>query len=140
MLLSKKLKPGQPETKRLVSQYSQSLLNARYRYDLEQRKRFKTIELIIEESFWQPPAKPISGDEIVGIQVGVNEVELQRKVKAAGGKWNYNRKVWEIRYDEVVRLGLMDRLTQEKVSDNGKQADLSTIRNLFPLSERPKTV
>lgn len=140
MLLSKKLKPGQPETKRLVSQYSQSLLNARYRYDLEQRKRFKTIELIIEESFWQPPAKPISGDEIVGIQVGVNEVELQRKVKAAGGKWNYNRKVWEIRYGEVVRLGLMDRLTQEKVSDNGKQADLSTIRNLFPLSERPKTV
>ncbi|MBL8190254.1 MAG: hypothetical protein JNK38_19715, partial [Acidobacteria bacterium] len=53
MLLSKKLKPGQPGTKRLVSQYGQSLLNVRYRYDPEQRNRFKTIELIIEESFWQ---------------------------------------------------------------------------------------
>lgn len=128
MLLSKKLKPGQPGTKRLVTQYGQSLLSVRYRYDAEQRKRFKTVELIIEESFWQPPAKPISGDEIVDLSVGVKEVDLQRKVKAAGGKWNYNRRVWEIRYDAVVKLELTDRITQENISDNGKHSDVSTIR------------
>ncbi len=120
MLLSKKLKPGQPGTKRLVTQYGQSLVSVRYLYDAERRKRFKTVELIIEESFWQPPVKPISDDEIVGLRVGVKEVELQRKVKAAGGKWNYKPGVWEIRYGEVVKLGLTDRITQENISDNGK--------------------
>lgn len=73
MLLSKKLKPGQPDTKRLVAQYSQTLLNVRYRYDAEQCKRFKTVELIIEESFWQPPVKLIPSDQIVGIRIGIKE-------------------------------------------------------------------
>ncbi|MGH9801530.1 MAG: hypothetical protein ACRD82_14290 [Blastocatellia bacterium] len=84
--------------------------------------------MIIEESFWQLPVKSILGDEIVGLRVGVKEFELQRKVKNAGGKWNYNRKAWEIRYDEVVKLGLIDRIAQEKVSDNGKLYDVSGIR------------
>ncbi|MBS1789380.1 MAG: hypothetical protein JST85_16765 [Acidobacteria bacterium] len=128
MLLSKKLKPGQPGTKRLVAQYGQTLLNVRYRYDAEQCKRFKTVELIIEESFWQPPVKSISGDEIVGLRVGIKEVDLQRKVKAAGGKWNYNRRVWEIRYDQVVKLELTDRIAQEYVSNPGNQTDVSIIR------------
>jgi len=38
---------------------------ARYRYDSEQHKRFKTAELIVEESLWQPPAKAISEDKII---------------------------------------------------------------------------
>jgi len=82
---------------------------------------------MIEESFWQPPIKPISEDEVVGLRVGVKEVELQRKGKAAGGKWNYHRRLWEIRYGEVVILDLIDRIAQEKVSDNGKQSNVSTI-------------
>lgn len=128
MLLSKKLKPGQPGTKRLVAQYGQTLLSVRYRYDAKQCKRFKTVELIIEESFWQPPVKPISDDQIVGLRIGVKEVELQRKVKSAGGKWNYNQRVWEIRYDQVVKLELTDRIAQEIVSNNGNQANVSVIR------------
>jgi len=115
-------------TKRLVAQYGQNLRNVRYRYDAEQCKRFKTVELIIEKSFWQPPKKRISNDQIVGVLIGVKEVELQRKVKSAGGKWNYNQRVWEIRYDQVVKLELTDRIAQEYVSNNGNQANVSTIR------------
>jgi hypothetical protein len=37
----------------------------RYRYDAEQHKRFKTVELIVEESLWQPLAKAIPDEEIV---------------------------------------------------------------------------
>jgi hypothetical protein len=47
MLISKKLKPGQPGTKRLVTQYGRRQVCARYRYDAEQRKHFKTVELIV---------------------------------------------------------------------------------------------
>ena len=71
MLMSKKLKPGQPGTKCLVAQYGARLVCTRYCYDAEQRKRFKTDELIIEESLWQPPAKATPDDEIVGLREGV---------------------------------------------------------------------
>jgi hypothetical protein len=127
MLMSKKLKPGQPGTKRLVTQYGARLVCVRYRYDANQCKRFKTVELIIEESTWQPPAKPTLDDEIVGLRVGLKETDLQRRVKAAGGKWNPGRRVWEIRYDQVVRLGLIDRIELRNVSDNGK-SNVSIIR------------
>jgi hypothetical protein len=49
MLMSKKLKPGQPATRRLVNQYGARLVCVRYRYNAAQGKRFKTVELIIEE-------------------------------------------------------------------------------------------
>lgn len=58
----------------------------RYRSDAEQRKRFKTIELIFEESLWQPPAKAIPDCRIGGLRVGLKEIDLHRRVKAAGGK------------------------------------------------------
>jgi hypothetical protein len=73
MLVSNKLIAGQPGTKRIVTQYGARLVCARYRYDANQCERFKTVELIIEESDWQPPVKPILGGEIVGLRVGLEE-------------------------------------------------------------------
>lgn len=45
MLMSKKLKTGQPGTGRLITQHGARLVCVSYRYDAEQRKRLKTIEL-----------------------------------------------------------------------------------------------
>ena len=121
MLMSKKLKPGQPGTKRLVGQYGQRLLCVRYRYDGVQGKRFKTIELIIEESLWQaPPKKPLRSEQVVGLRIGIKERGLQAHIKTAKGKWNEGQQVWELRYDKVVELGLTERIVQPKVSNNGK--------------------
>jgi len=80
-----KLKPGQKGTRKLVELYGSRLVCVRYRYDEQSRKRFKTVELIVEESQWTPP--PIKPDKLVGVRVELNETELQRKVKLAGGKW-----------------------------------------------------
>jgi hypothetical protein len=44
-----KLNPGQRGTKKLVSQYGDRLVCVRYRYDAQQKKRFKTVELIVDE-------------------------------------------------------------------------------------------
>ena len=48
-------RPGQKGTRRLCEQYGSRLVCVRYRYDADARKRYKTIELIVEEAGWQPP-------------------------------------------------------------------------------------
>ncbi len=48
------LRPGQKGTKKLVVKYGDRLVAVRYRYDAEQKRRYKTVELIVEESPWSP--------------------------------------------------------------------------------------
>lgn len=110
-----KLKPGQKGTRKLVELYGSRLVCVRYRYDEQRRKRFKTVELIVDESPWTPP--PIKPDKLVAVRVELNEVELQRKVKLADGKWFPRDKVWYLRYDQAVALGLESRIEQRKVSN-----------------------
>lgn len=101
--------PGQPGTKKLVEQYGSELVCVRYRYDDQRGKRYKTIELIIEESPYAPSPK-IKPDAIVGLRIALNESGLQKRIKQASGVWNRNRQLWDIRYDRVVELGLQERI------------------------------
>ena len=77
-------KPGQSGTKKLLARYGDRLICVRYRYDEERKKRFKTIELIIEETEWTPKRKAFKDGDIVGVKIGIEEKELQSKVKRAG--------------------------------------------------------
>ena len=43
------LRSGQKGTKRLIAQYGKRLVCVRYRYDAQKKKRYKTVELIVEE-------------------------------------------------------------------------------------------
>lgn len=108
------LKPSQRGAKRLAAQYGDRLVCVRYRYDEKRKKRLKTVELIIEEIDWEPPKDRIAADSMVSIHVDLKEKELQNKVKRAGGKWNQNRKLWDIRYDKVQELGLEERVVEGK--------------------------
>lgn len=107
------LKPGQRGTKRLVEQYGAELVCVRYRYDEAQGKRFKTVELVVEECDWQPA---IAADTMIGVQVALRETDIQHKVRQAGGFWNPARRVWEMRYDRAMMLGLKDRIVMDNVS------------------------
>ena len=89
------LTPGQKGTKKFLERYGKQLICVRYRYDDQRRKRFTTIEIIVEESDWSPPEKP----EIVGLRVEFRETELQRRVIQSGGKCNSAKRAWEIHYD-----------------------------------------
>jgi hypothetical protein len=115
------LKPGQKGTKQLLAQYGDRLVCVRYRYDARRKKRFKTVELIIAERAWEPPAPRFTADTIVGVRVSFAEVELRDQVKQAGGKWNRQRKVWELRYDQVVALKLEARIVEEQASNSRYQ-------------------
>jgi hypothetical protein len=72
------------------------------------------VELIVEEIAWEPKARHMAGDTLVRIRVGLPEAEVRRQVKRAGGRWDPNRRVWELRYDRVVALGLAGRIVEER--------------------------
>jgi hypothetical protein len=93
------------------------LLCVRYRYDKEQRKPYASVELIEDEAHWTgetgdegPNQLARSDHQILAIRVDYRETELRDKIKAAGGIWRPRQKLWELRYSEVVALGLESRV------------------------------
>jgi hypothetical protein len=55
------------------------------------------------------------------VRVGFAEADLRERVKQAGGKWNRRRKVWDMRYDQVVALKLEARIVEEEASNTRYQ-------------------
>lgn len=111
------LKPGQRGTKRLCEKYGDSLVRVRYRYDEIRKKRYKTVELIIEEKDWEPDEPSVNTGEIrnaetklVGVRIGPGESVLQQKARKAGGIWNRRIGLWELEYEKALRIGLKDRI------------------------------
>ena len=80
------------------------MICVRYRYDVEQRRRIKTVELIEEESPWTPAAA------LYVVKIPYEDIALRTAVKSAGGRWNAERKAWLVSRATVRRLQLEDRV------------------------------
>lgn len=93
-----KLKPGQKGTKKLTAQYGDKLVCVRYRYDIEKRKRVKTVEIIVEEGDWIPPSAKYSAGTMVPLRIGPRETLLREQVRALGGRWDPEQLLWVIPY------------------------------------------
>lgn len=104
-----RLAPGQHGTKGLLKEYGEQLVCVRYRYDKAKHKRYKTVELIIEEKDWLPETR-IPPEKRVYFHIGYGERELRELVKQAGGYWNPDRKAWHLTYRKVLELGLEKRI------------------------------
>ena len=104
------LKPGQPGTQKLVQEYGERLLRVRYRYDALKRKRYTTAEIIVDQSDWDPLPSEVARREKVAVRIGVAETRLREKVKAAGGRWDPARRVWVLPMEQVLQLGLSERV------------------------------
>ena len=105
-------KPGQPGTKSLLAKYGKSLVCVRYRYGEQTRQRLKTVELIVDRAEWRPGAGSSDGDAIVELRVGWQEYEMQQQVKAVGGKWDPEARVWRLSREDVEMLGLESRIVE----------------------------
>ena len=110
-------KPGQKGTKQLRTQYGDRLVYVRYRYDAQRKKRLTTVEIIFAERAWEPPRPRPADDQIVALQIAFADVAVRARVKQAEGTWNPDRKVWQLRYDRVVALGLNGRIVDEPASN-----------------------
>jgi hypothetical protein len=123
-----KLKPGQRGTKKLLAEYGEQMICVRYRYDAERRRRLKTVELIVEEVPWEPRSSKVTEETIVGVRVAWGERELYSRVKGAGGVWNKERRVWELRYGQVVALGMEARIVPTSSASNSRDRSASNSR------------
>ena len=95
----------------MLARFGDRLICVRYRYDIQRSRRYKTVELIVDERDWVPKAKPKpAGSKLVHLRLGLNERDLQRRVRSAGGNWLRKRGVWEIPYRAAASLGLLDRI------------------------------
>ena len=113
-------RPGEPGTQKLVAKYGDKLVALRYRYDAAKSKRYKTVELIIAEEDWIPPPPHHEEARVptpastysprVPVQIQYFENDLQPQLKAIGGTWDSNKKLWYAPEEYVHRLGLSDRI------------------------------
>jgi hypothetical protein len=99
------LKPGRKGTRKLVREFGERLVCVRYRYDARTRTRTKTVELVVDVAPWTPsPARHV----LVDVRWG--EERLRAAMRRAGGWWDPEERLWKIRYDRAVELGLSRRI------------------------------
>ncbi len=108
------LKPGQEGTKRLVEKYGASLVCVRFRYDKKRGKRLKTVELIEEETDWAPPGPRFPMTALVPLRIPASDMRLRALAKAAGSKWNPEKKLWFVRYGAISNGPLESHIHVDK--------------------------
>jgi hypothetical protein len=112
------LSPGQKGTKKLLQKYGDRLVCIRYRYNTELKRKYKTVELIVEESPWAPDnstAKIKKGSKFnspVKVRVGYSEIELRDRIKNSGGRWNKEDRAWLLPYRKAVEFGIESRIVK----------------------------
>jgi hypothetical protein len=109
----KKINPGMKGTKNLVERYGDNLVCVRYRNDYERQRKIKTIELIIDERPLSNNPSKIPMNKIMQLKVKYGEVDVGRLIKSAGGRWDRKQSVWELPYQQVLALGLEDRIVNK---------------------------
>jgi hypothetical protein len=110
----KVLKPGQPGTKKWLEKYGESLYYVRHRYDRDKNLKFVTVELVVEEKYYRYKHTKIAHNKLFELKIEYHEKYLRKLVKEAGGRWNILKKVWELSYGEILKLGLRERIIQKE--------------------------
>lgn len=110
----KTIKPGAKGTKRFLREWGDSLVAVRYREDLQRQKIFTTIEIIVDEReklpqrVYRHQVLANKRNAVVAVSVLYQEVELRQRLKERGARWSQQLKLWLVKYDHVVTLGIKD--------------------------------
>ena len=110
MGISRKVYPGQPGTKEWQKKYGNNLVCVRYKYDEKLKTKIVTVEIKVKEEYWQKNKKRVPKNKLVMVQVKYGEIDLGRKVRSLGGRWDKSRRLWELPFEAVQALGLENRI------------------------------
>ena len=111
-ITTKTLSPGKPGTKNEFEKYGKNLVYVRYKYDAENKRKIKTIELVFEDKPWNKNLDRKPFNKKVFIKIEYDEKRLQKVIRSVGGSWDKGKKLWKIFYGDVVNLGLEDRIAE----------------------------
>ena len=107
MKVGRVLKPGAPGTKRMMREFGDRLLLVRYRYDALRCRSIKTVEVIVDEKYWDPDA---SANRKVILDIAPGGDDNWEKVRQAGGQFDRKTWCWELSYRKARDLNLLDRV------------------------------
>jgi len=69
------------------------------------------VELVVEEKPWRPRTR-FREEDIVKVTVAYSEQDLRIKLKAAGGIWDPEDRVWQVRYGAIRGTELEGRIVE----------------------------
>ena len=104
----------------------------RHRYDEARELYHKTIELIAGTIPWSRQTAEIPSGTIVGLNLGLREVELQAVVRRAGEKWNRDLQLLELSYDKAVAPDLTSRIEPSTLPNSGKAGMANSRQVVLP--------
>lgn len=107
----KKLAPGEAGTKRLSQRYGTDLVCVRYRQDREARRRYTTVEIVVDSGPLHQTALLRAGQLV---RIGLNESELRQSVVKLGAIWDPTQHAWRMSLEAVRKLQLEHRLLTKK--------------------------
>lgn len=103
-MVLKRLPPGAPGTRRWLERYGQTLVCVRYRQDDTLQRRYTTVEIVVDERSYEPPAALV--------RIAYEETSLRRQARELGGRWLADRKLWRLPRAAIRSLGLEERIVE----------------------------
>lgn len=103
--ITRTLQRGAEGTTRLSRKYGEAFVCVRYRVDDVRRRRYKTVEIIVEEM----PYRPAPRQDVL-VRVGIEEDHLRDRIRKAGGRWDNPAAAYHLPRYVAYRLGLRSRI------------------------------
>jgi hypothetical protein len=104
------VRAGKKGIRKYPDEYGGKLPYVRQYYDRQRKRRTTTIEIIVCGKEWVP--KKIPPKTVVNVRVAWGESGIAGKIKALGGIWNKEGRVWEIPFGKAKDPGLQTRLVR----------------------------
>ena len=105
----KTLRPGERGTRKLLKLYGEDLVAVRYRHDEAAGIRLKTAEIVVARAKLRR-SKSLPPSALVYARVEPWEKPLHEKLKKGGARWDPDLRLWRMRYDTALALGLRRRI------------------------------
>ena len=105
----KKLASSQPGALKLARRYGDDLVCVRYRLDFDGRRRYTTVEIVVDAA----PVTSRRKSVVVGVRIEPHDTVLQYKAKALGAIWDGKARLWRMSRSKASRLGLLDAISQK---------------------------
>ena len=99
-------------------------------FDTTLASRNSSPQLVAERD-GAPPGPAPPADRLVPVPVAFAELAVRQQAKRAGGTWNPDRKVWQLRYDRAIVFGLEERIVPDAGSERGPSISRASPEHLM---------